>query len=61
MPRKQNKRTHDTVLLCQTEKAEKKVRVNDCEDTLCEPKWWVPLKKKFEMMGAADRVADGME
>ena len=38
MPWKLNKRTHDTVLLYQTAKAEKKVRVNDCEDTLCEPK-----------------------
>ncbi len=24
-------------------------------------KWWVPLENKTEMMGAADRVADGME
>ena len=24
-------------------------------------KWWVPLEKEIEMMGAADRVADGME
>ena len=24
-------------------------------------KWWVPLEKETEMMGAADRVADGME
>ena len=38
MPRKQNKRAHDTVLLYRTAKAEKKVRVNDREDTLCEPK-----------------------
>ena len=38
MPRKQKKRTHDKVLLYRTAKAEKKVRVNDREDTLCEPK-----------------------
>ena len=66
MPQKQNKRTHDTVLLYQTAKAEKKVRVNDREDTLCELKVVGCLskkkkKKKMEMMGAADRVADGME
>ena len=62
MPQKQNKRTHDTVLLYRTAKAEKKVRVNDREDTLCEPKVvGCPSKKKIEMMGAADRVADGME
>ena len=24
-------------------------------------KWWVPLDNKTEMMGSADRVADGME
>ena len=24
-------------------------------------KWWVPLEKEIEMMGAADRVADGLE
>ena len=24
-------------------------------------KWWVPLGKKTEIMGAADHVADGME
>ena len=35
---KQIKRTHDTVLLCQTAKAEKKMRVNDREDTPCELK-----------------------
>ena len=64
MPRKQNKRTHDTVLLYRTAKAEKKVRVNDREDTLCEPKVVGCLsekEKKMEMMGAADHVADGME
>ena len=62
MPRKQNKWTHDTVLLCRTVEAEKKVRVNDHEDTLCEPKVVGCLSKKIiEMMGAADRVADGME
>ena len=38
MPWKQNKWTHDTALLCRTAKAEKKVRVNDREDMLCEPK-----------------------
>ena len=62
MPWKQNKRTHDTMLLCQTAKAEKKVRVNDREDTPCEPKVvGASRKKKIEMIGAADRVADGME
>ena len=64
MPRKQNKRTHDKVLLYRTAKAEKKVRVNDREDTLCEPKVVGYLSGDFfvvEMMGAADRVADGME
>ena len=38
MPWKQNKQTHDTMLLCRTAKAENKVRVNDHEDTPCEPK-----------------------
>ena len=38
MPRKQNKQTHDTVLLCRMAKAEKKVRVNEREDMLREPK-----------------------
>ena len=63
MPRKQNKRTHDKVLLYRMAKAEKKVRVNDREDTLCEPKVVGCLSEDFflEMMGAADRVADGME
>ena len=61
MPWKQNKRTHDTALLCQTAKAEKKVRVNDHEDTLCEPKVVGASRKVSEMMGAADCVADGME
>ena len=46
MPRKQNKRTRDTVLLCRTAKAEKKVRVNDREDTLCELKVVGCLSKK---------------
>ena len=46
IPRKQNKRTHDTVLLYRTAKAEKKVRVNDREDTLCEPKVVGCLSKK---------------
>ena len=51
MPQKQNKRTP---------KAEKKVRVNDREDMPCEPVVGAS-RKKIEMMGAADRVADGME
>ena len=46
MPWKQNKRTHDTVLLCQTAKAEKRGRVNDHEDTLCELKVVGCLSKK---------------
>ena len=38
------------VLLCRTAKAEKKVRVNDREDTLCEPKVVECLsKKKWEL------------
>ena len=65
MPRKQNKQTHDTMLLCRTAKAEKKVRVNEHEDTLCEPKVvgasQKKKKKKNTEMGAADHVADGME
>ena len=46
MPWKQNKWTHDTALLCRTAKAEKKVRVNDREDMLCEPKVVGASRKK---------------
>ena len=46
------------MLLCRTAKAEKKVRVNDREDTLCELKVVGCLLKKI---GAADHVSDGME
>ena len=46
MPRKQNKWTHNTVLLCRMAKAEKKVRVNDHEDMLCEPKVVGASRKK---------------
>ena len=52
------------MLLYRTAKAEKKARVNDREDMLCELKVVGCLsrkRKKMEMMGAADRVADGME
>ena len=71
MPQKQNKRTHDKVLLYRTAKAEKKVRVNDREDTLCEPKVVGCLSGEFFFghdgshhfaeFFFADRVADGME
>ena len=47
MPRKQNKRTHDTVLLCRTAKAEKRVSVNDRErHAVWTESGGVPLEKK---------------
>jgi hypothetical protein len=47
------------MLVCRTAKNGKKARVENREDTPCEPKG--ASRKKIEMMGAADRVGDGME